>query len=55
MASIRRTPPAEVNKQQDWIQETTQKALASDIGAQKYEESSDEREVDRRRELSEIT
>ena len=55
MASSRRTSPAQANKQQEWIQELTEEVITSNIRAQSCEESSDEREVDRRRELSEIT
>ena len=55
MASSRRTSQAQVNKQQEWIQEPTEEAITSNIKAQSCEESSEEREVDRRRELSEIT
>ena len=50
MASSRRTSPA-----QEWIQEPMEEAITSNIKAQSCEESSDEREVDRKRELSEIT
>ena len=55
MASSRRTSPAQVNKQQEWIQEPVEEAITSNIKAQSCEESPDKREVDRRRELSEIT
>ena len=55
MALSRRTSPAQVSKQQEWIQEPTEETITSNIKAQSCEESSDEREVDRRRELSEIT
>ena len=54
MASSRRTSPAQVNRQQEWIQEPTEEAITSNIKAKSCEESSDEREVDRRRELLEI-
>ena len=50
MASSRKTSPA-----QEWIQEPTEEAITSNIRVQSCEESSDKREVDRRRELSEIT
>ena len=55
MASSRRTSPVQVNKQQEWIQEPTEEAITSKIRAQNCEESSNKREVDRRREVSEIT
>ena len=55
MASSRRISPAQVNKQQEWIQEPMEEAITSNIKAQSCKESPDEREVDRRRELSEIT
>ena len=55
MASSRRTSPAQVSKQQEWIQEPMEEAITSNIKAHSCEESSDDREVDRRRELSEIT
>ena len=55
MASSRRTSPAQVSKQQEWIQEPTEETITSNIKAHSFEESLDEREVDRRRELSEIT
>ena len=55
MASSRRTSPAQANRQQEWIQEPMEEAITSNIKAQSCEESSDEREVDRRRELLEIT
>ena len=47
MASSRRISPAQVNRQQEWIQEPTEVAIASNIKAQSCEESLDEREVDR--------
>ena len=55
MASSRRTSPAQVNKQQDWIQQPVEEAITSNIRTHNYEENPDERDVDRRRELSEIT
>ena len=44
-----------MNKQQEWIQESTEEAITSNIKAQSCAESPDKRGVDRRRELSEIT
>ena len=55
MASSRRTSPVQMNRQQGWIQEPTEEAITSNIKAQSCKESLDEREADRRRELSEIT
>ena len=55
MASSRRTSPAQASKQQVWIQEPMEEAITSNIRTQNYEESLDERDVDRRREHSEIT
>ena len=55
MASSRRTSPAQANRQQEWIQEPTEEVIMSNIKAQSCKQSLDEREVDRRRELSEIT
>ena len=55
MASSRRTSPAQAYKQQEWIQEPTEEATTSNKRVQNCEESLDKREVDRRRELSEIT
>ena len=49
MASSRRTSPAQANRQQEWIQEPMEEAITSNIKAQ-----SCDREVDRKRELSEI-
>ena len=55
MASSRRTSPAQINRQQEWAQETNEEAITSDIRAQSNEENTDEREGGRRRELSNIT
>ena len=51
MASSRRTSPAQANRQQGWTQEPTEEAITSDIRPQSCE---DQREGERRRELSEI-
>ena len=50
MASSRRTSPA-----QEWAQEPNEEVITSNIRAQNCEESTDKREGERRRELSEIT
>ena len=55
MASSRRTSPVQANRQQEWAQEPNKEAIISNIRAQNCEESTDEREGERRRELSEIT
>ena len=55
MASSRRTSLAQASKQQEWIQEPMEEAITGNIKTQSCEESLDEKEVDRRRELSEIT
>ena len=55
MASSRRTSPAQANRQQEWIQEPNEEVITSNIKTQNCEENTDEREGERRRELSEIT
>ena len=55
MASSRRTSPAQANKQQEWAQEPNEEVLTSNIKTQNCEENTEEREGERRRELSEIT
>ena len=54
MASRRRTSAAQANRQQEWAQESNEKAVTSNIRAQNCEENTDKREGERRRELSEI-
>ena len=53
MASSRRISPAQVGRQQDWLQEPTEEAFTGNIVTQNQEENTDEK--DRRRELPEIT
>ena len=55
MASSRRTSPAQANRQQEWTQEPKEEVITSNIKTQNGEENTDEREGERRRELSEIT
>ena len=55
MALSRRTSLAQTNRQQEWIQQPVEYAITSNIKAQSCEESIDEKESNRRRELSEIT
>ena len=55
MASSRRTSPAKANGQQEWTQELNEEVLTSNIKTQNGEENTEEREGERRRELSEIT
>ena len=55
MASSRRTSPAKANRQQEWTQEPNEEMITSNIKTQNGEENTDEREGERRRELSEIT
>ena len=55
MASSRRTSPTQTNRQQEWIQEPSEDGITSNIEAQSCEESIDEKESGRKRELSEIT
>ena len=55
MASSRRTSPAQANRQQEWTQEPNEEVLTSNIKTQNFEENTEEREGERRRELSEIT
>ena len=52
MASSRRTSPAQANRPQEWAQESNEEAITSDIKVQSCE---NQREGERRRELSEIT
>ena len=52
MASSRRTCPAQANRQQEWAEEPNEETITSDIRAKSCE---DQREGERRRELSEIT
>ena len=44
MASGRRTSPAQVNRQQEWIQEPMEEAITSNIKTQSCKESSEDRE-----------
>ena len=55
MASRRRTSPVQANRQQEWTQEPNEEVLTSNIKTQNCEENTEEREGERRRELSEIT
>ena len=55
MASSRRTSPVQANRQQEWVQEPNKEVITSNIRTQNCEESTDKREGERRRELSEIT
>ena len=52
MASSRRTSPAQIGRQQEWPQEPSERAITSDTRVQNNE---DQREGERKRELSEIT
>ena len=52
MVSSRRTSPAQTSRQQEWAQEPNDEAITSGIRVQNNE---DQREGERRRELSEIT
>ena len=52
MASSRRTSPAQIGRQQEWAQELNDEAITSGIRVQN---NKDQREGERRRELSEIT
>ena len=52
MASSRRTSPAQIGRQQEWPQEPSGEAISSDTRVQNNE---DQREGERKRELSEIT
>ena len=52
MASSRRTLPAQIGRQQGWPQEPSEEAISSDTRVQNNE---DQREGERKRELSEIT
>ena len=52
MASSRRTSPAQTGRQQEWAQEPNDEAITSGIRVQNNQ---DQREGERRRELSEIT
>ena len=52
MASSRRTSPAQIGRQQEWPQEPSEEAISSDTRVQNDE---DQREGERKRELSEIT
>ena len=54
MASSRRTSPAQANRQQESAQEPNKEVITSNIRTQNCEESTDKREGERRRELSEI-
>ena len=54
MASSRRTSLVQANRQQEWTQEPNEEVITSNIKTQKGEENIDEREGERRRELSEI-
>ena len=49
------TSPAQANRQQEWTQEPNEEVLTSNIKTQNFEENTEEREGERRRELSEIT
>ena len=55
MVSSRRTSLAQANRQQEWTQEPNEEVITSNIRTQNSEENTDEREGERRRELSEIT
>ena len=55
MASSRRTSPAQTYRQQEWTQELNKEVPTSNIKTQNFEENAEEREGERRRELSEIT
>ena len=55
MASSRRTSLVQTNRQQEWAQEPNKEGLTSNIRTQNFEENPEEREGERRRELSEIT
>ena len=55
MALSRRTSLAQANRQQEWIQEPVEEAITSNIKKQSSKESIDEKESNRRSELSEIT
>ena len=52
MASSRRTSPAQIGRQQEWPEEPSEEAISSDTRVQNNE---DQREGERKRELSEIT
>ena len=55
MASSRRTSPAHTNKQTDWMQTRTQAGRTDVSRQQKCEETNEEDEPSRRRDISEIT
>ena len=55
MASSRRTSPAQANRQQEWTQEPNEEVITSNMKTQNCEDNTEEREGERRRELSEIT
>ena len=55
MASSRRTSPAQTYRQHEWTQELNKEVPTSNIKTQNFEENAEEREGERRRELSEIT
>ena len=55
MASSRRTSPAQANRQQEWTQEPNKEVITSNIKTQNCEQNTEEREGERKRELSEIT
>ena len=52
MASSRRTSPAKTGRQQEWPQEPSEEAITSDTRVQN---NGEQREGERKRELSEIT
>ena len=55
MASSRRTSLAPTYRQQEWTQQPNEEVPTSNIKIQIFEENAEEREGERRRELSEIT
>ena len=55
MASSRRTSPVQTNRQQEWTQEPNEEVITSNIKTRNGEDNTEEREGERRRELSEIT
>ena len=54
MASSRRTSLAQANRQQEWTQEPNEEVINGNIKTQNCEQNTEEREGERRRELSEI-
>ena len=54
LTSSRKTSLAQANRQQEWTQEPNEEVLTGNIKTQNCGESTEEREGERRRELSEI-